>query len=70
LRGDIAKLDGLKRIFETAGERYGRVDVLVASAAHVELVPIEQVTPEHFDTTFNTNARGTLFTVQKALPLL
>jgi NAD(P)-dependent dehydrogenase (short-subunit alcohol dehydrogenase family) len=42
--------------------------VLVASAADMELVPIEQVTPEHFDETFNTNARATLFTVQQALP--
>lgn len=70
VRGDVTELDDLDRIFEAVGERYGRVDVLVANAAHVELVPIEQVTPEHFDKTFNTNARGTLFTVQKALPLL
>lgn len=70
MRGDITELDDLDRIFEAVGERYGRVDVLVANAAHVELVPIEQVTPEHFDKTFNTNARGTLFTVKKALPLL
>jgi NAD(P)-dependent dehydrogenase (short-subunit alcohol dehydrogenase family) len=70
VRGDVAELDDLDRIFEAVGERHGRLDVLVANAAHVELVPIEQVTPEHFDKTFNTNARGTLFTVQKALPLL
>jgi NAD(P)-dependent dehydrogenase (short-subunit alcohol dehydrogenase family) len=70
VRGDVAKLDDLDRIFQVVGERHGHVDVLVANAAHVELVPIEQVTPEHFDKTFNINARGTLFTVQKALPLL
>jgi len=34
------------------------------------MVPTAQVTPEHFDKTFNVNARGTFFTVQKALPLL
>jgi len=70
VRGDVAKLDDLDRIFQVVGGRHGHVDVLVANAAHVELVPIEQVTPEHFDETFNINARGTLFTVQKALPLL
>ena len=70
VQGDVAELDDLDRIFEVVGERHGHVDVLVANAAHVELVPIEQVTPEHFDKTFNTNARGTLFTVKKALPLL
>jgi NAD(P)-dependent dehydrogenase (short-subunit alcohol dehydrogenase family) len=70
VRGDVAKLEDLDRIFQVVGQRHGHVDVLVANAAHVELVPIEQVTPEHFDKTFNINARGTLFTVQKALPLL
>jgi NAD(P)-dependent dehydrogenase (short-subunit alcohol dehydrogenase family) len=70
VQGDISELDHLDRIFESVGERHGRVDVLVANAAYVDAVPIEQVTPEHFDKTFNTNARGTLFTVQKALPLL
>jgi NAD(P)-dependent dehydrogenase (short-subunit alcohol dehydrogenase family) len=70
VQGDVAELGDLDRIFETVGERHGRVDVLVANAAHVELVPIEQITPEHFDKTFNINARGTLFTVKKALPLL
>jgi len=70
VQGDVAELGDLDRIFEAVRQRHGHVDVLVANAAHVELVPIEQVTPEHFDKTFNTNARGTLFTVQKALPLL
>jgi NAD(P)-dependent dehydrogenase (short-subunit alcohol dehydrogenase family) len=44
--------------------------VVVASVAFVEQIPVEKITPEHFDKTFNLNARATLFTVQKALPLM
>src|SRR5207245_8296655 len=45
-------------------------DVVVANAGIVEIKPTPAVTPEHFDKTFNTNARGVWFTVQKALPVL
>jgi NAD(P)-dependent dehydrogenase (short-subunit alcohol dehydrogenase family) len=47
----------------------GRIDVLFASAGTGELAPIGEVTEEHFDKIFGLNVRGTLFTVQKALPL-
>ena len=48
----------------------GKIDVIFAGAAFVEKMVTAAVTPEHFDKTFNTNARGTYFTVQKALPYL
>ena len=48
----------------------GKIDVLFAGAAFVEKITTAAVTPEHFDKTFNTNARGTYFTVQRALPYL
>ena len=47
----------------------GRIDILFASAGQGELAKLEEVTEEHFDKTFDLNVRGTLFTVQKALPL-
>ena len=47
----------------------GRVDILFASAGAGELGPIGSITEEQFDRTFGLNVRGTLFTVQKALPL-
>jgi len=47
-----------------------RIDVLFASAGYGEYAPIGEVTEEHFDKTFDLNVRGTLFTVQKALPLV
>src|ERR1700759_3538884 len=70
VRGDAANLDDLDRLFETVKEEKGRIDVLYASAGTGEAVPLGEITVEHFDSTFGLNARGTLFTVQKALPLL
>ncbi|MEH1163954.1 glucose 1-dehydrogenase [Micromonospora sp. CPCC 205539] len=67
--GDIADLDDLDRLYATIREEKGRLDILVANAGTVEVRPTAQADPEHFDKIFNTNARGTYFTVQKALPL-
>jgi len=70
VRGDVANLDDLDRLFATVKDVKGRVDVLFANAGGGELVPFGSVTEEHFDKTFNSNVKGTLFTVQKALPLV
>ena len=48
----------------------GHIDVLVANAGGGEFAPLGQITEAHYDKTFATNVKGTLFTVQKALPLL
>ena len=69
VQGDSASLDDLDRLYETVKREKGRIDVLFASAGTGELAPIGEVTEEHFDRTFGLNVRGTLFTVQKALPL-
>ncbi|MFE9062916.1 SDR family NAD(P)-dependent oxidoreductase [Streptomyces violaceusniger] len=68
--GDISNLADLDRLYETIRSRGRGLDVLFANASVASLVPLEQVTEEHFDTLFGINVRGTLFTVQKALPLL
>ncbi|WP_328494396.1 SDR family oxidoreductase [Streptomyces sp. NBC_00414] len=68
--GDIANLADLDRLYETIRARGQGLDVLFANASVASLAPLEQVTEEHFDTLFGINVRGTLFTVQKALPLL
>ena len=70
VRGDVANLGDLDRLFAWVREQYGRVDVLFANAGIAPLVPSDAVTEEHFDTLFDTNVRGLFFTVQKALPLL
>jgi NAD(P)-dependent dehydrogenase (short-subunit alcohol dehydrogenase family) len=69
VQGDIAKPADLDNLYERVKEM-GRIDVLFANAGVGEFVPLESITEEHFDQTFNINVRGTLFTVQKALPLL
>ncbi|MDQ1409864.1 MAG: hypothetical protein QOJ41_1599 [Acidobacteriaceae bacterium] len=70
VQGDIAKLGDLDRLYETIAKVKGRIDIVFANAGVAEFVPFDSVTEEHFDKLFNINVRGTLFTVQKALPLL
>src|SRR6266567_2872086 len=59
VRGDAANLDDLDRLFDTVKREKGKG----------EAVPLGEITEQHFDATFGLNTRGTLFTVQKALPL-
>ena len=70
VQGDIAKPADLDRLYETISKTKGRLDIVFANAGVAEFIPFGTVTEEHFDKLFNTNVRGTLFTVQKALPLL
>src|SRR4030088_2010731 len=70
IQGDVAKLADLDRIYASVKEQKGRVDVLFANAGGGSLAPLGSITEEHFDQIFNTNVRGLLFTVQKALPLM
>src|ERR1700681_3325185 len=70
VQGDVAKLADLDRLYETVSKEKGRIDIVFANAGVGEFVPFTYVTEEHFDNLFNINVRGTLFTVQKALPLL
>ncbi|QEU92162.1 SDR family oxidoreductase [Streptomyces kanamyceticus] len=70
LVGDISDLADLDRLYEAIRDRGQGLDVLFANASVAEFGTLEQVTEEHFDALFGINARGTLFTVQKALPLL
>ena len=51
------------------GKNRGKIDVLFASAGFGEFAKLGEITEQHFDKTFDLNVRGTLFTVQKALPL-
>ncbi len=70
VRGDASNLADLDRLFDTVKREKGQIDVLYASAGMGEAAVLGEITEEHFDAAFNLNARGTLFTVQKALPLL
>ena len=71
VQGDAGQLADLDRLYATVKSAEGRIDVLFASAGVGELdKPLGTVTEDGFDKTFGVNVRGTLFTVQKALPLL
>jgi NAD(P)-dependent dehydrogenase (short-subunit alcohol dehydrogenase family) len=69
IQGDVAKLADLDRLYE-AVEKKGRIDVVFANAGVAEFAPMGKITEEHFDRLFDINVKGTLFTVQKALPLM
>jgi len=70
VQGDAANLADLDRLYDTVRREKGRIDILFVSAGFGEFATLDKVTEQHFDTTFDLNVRGTLFTVQKALPLL
>ncbi len=67
---DVSKLADLDRVFAMIQERAGRLDIVFANAGGGAFMPVDQVTEEHVDKYFGINVKGTLFTVQKALPLM
>jgi NAD(P)-dependent dehydrogenase (short-subunit alcohol dehydrogenase family) len=71
VQGDAGNLSDLDRLYETVKAKKDHIDILYASAGFGEFsIPLGAITEANFDNTFNVNVRGTLFTVQKALPLL
>jgi len=71
VQGDAGNLADLDRLFETIKKEKGHIDILFASAGIGELSkPLGSITEKGFDDTFDVNVRGTLFTVQKAIPLM
>ena len=65
--GDVAKPEDVDRAFDTAKERFGRVDVLVNFAGVVLFKPIEELTVEDFDFVMSVNVRGTFLTCRRAI---
>jgi NAD(P)-dependent dehydrogenase (short-subunit alcohol dehydrogenase family) len=70
IQGDIAKIQDIRKLYAAVREQKGKLDILFANAGIGEFAPFGQITEEHFDTQFSVNVRGTLFSVQEALPLL
>jgi NAD(P)-dependent dehydrogenase (short-subunit alcohol dehydrogenase family) len=67
---DVSKLTQLDSLYQAIHERYGRLDIIFANAGVAIPCPLEQMSEERFDTVFDTNVKGTYFTIQKALPYL
>ncbi|MFH9826424.1 SDR family oxidoreductase [Streptomyces bobili] len=70
VRSDVSNLADLDRLYAAVADQGRRIDVLFANAGGGSFASLEETTEQHFDTTFGSNVKGTLFTVQKALPLL
>jgi NAD(P)-dependent dehydrogenase (short-subunit alcohol dehydrogenase family) len=70
VQGDASDLDDLDRLYDTVKREKGSIDVVWAHAGNGEEAALGEITEEQFDRAFSLNARGTLFTVQKALPLI
>jgi NAD(P)-dependent dehydrogenase (short-subunit alcohol dehydrogenase family) len=70
VQGDVSNLGDLDRLFAQIKREKGTLDIVFANAGVAKYAPFGQITEEHYDSIFNTNVKGLLFTVQKALPLV
>jgi NAD(P)-dependent dehydrogenase (short-subunit alcohol dehydrogenase family) len=70
VQGDASELADLDRLYDTVKREKGSIDVLWASAGMGEPAVLGEITEAQFDRAFSLNARGTFFTVQRALPLM
>lgn len=70
VQADASNLADLDRLYEQIRAEAGRIDVLFANAGGGAMLPLGEITEEHYEDTFGRNVKGVLFTVQKALPLL
>jgi NAD(P)-dependent dehydrogenase (short-subunit alcohol dehydrogenase family) len=70
VQGDVSNLVDLDRLFAQIKREKGRLDIVFANGGVAQYAPLGEITEEHYDSIFNINVKGLLFTVQKALPLL
>ena len=67
VQADVSKQADIERLFSEAKKAFGRLDILVNNAGVYELAPLEEVTAELFDKTFNLNVLGLLLTTKEAV---
>jgi NAD(P)-dependent dehydrogenase (short-subunit alcohol dehydrogenase family) len=70
VRGDMANLADIGRLYDAVQQAHAQIDVVFANAGGGDLAPLGAISEEQYQRTFDTNVKGVLFTVQKALPLL
>jgi NAD(P)-dependent dehydrogenase (short-subunit alcohol dehydrogenase family) len=70
VQGDVSNLADLDRLFAQIRKEKGKLDIVFANAGVAKYAPLGTITEEFYDSIFNINVKGVLFTVQKALPLL
>lgn len=70
VRADMSMLSDIDKLYDAVRNRHDQIDVVVANAGGGEFAPLGAITESQYEQTFGTNVKGTIFTVQKALPLL
>jgi NAD(P)-dependent dehydrogenase (short-subunit alcohol dehydrogenase family) len=70
IQGDVSRLGDIDKVYQTIREQKGKLDILFANAGIGEFAPLGRIEEQHFDKQFDVNVKGTLFTVQGALPLM
>ena len=65
IRGDVSQLADLDRLFDQIKRDKGRLDVLFANAGIAKYAPLGKITEDLYDSIFDVNVKGVLFTVQK-----
>ena len=70
VRGDVANVGDLERLYAQIRDEKGRLDILFANAGIAKYAALGNITEELYDLIFNVNVKGVLFTVQKALPMM
>ena len=70
VQGDVANLGDLDRLFAQIKREKGKLDIVFANAGVARYAPLGSITEEFYDSIFDINVKGVLFTVQKALPLM
>ncbi|MGE8125887.1 SDR family NAD(P)-dependent oxidoreductase [Methylobacterium sp. NPDC080182] len=70
VRGDMANLADIDRLYDAVQQKHAQIDVVFANAGGGSFAPLGAITEAHYQSIFDTNVKGVLFTVQKALPLL
>jgi NAD(P)-dependent dehydrogenase (short-subunit alcohol dehydrogenase family) len=70
VRGDVGNPADMDNLYARIGSEHGRVDVVYANAGVSESASIDDIRDDHFDRVFTINVKGTVYTVQKALPLM
>jgi NAD(P)-dependent dehydrogenase (short-subunit alcohol dehydrogenase family) len=70
VQGDVANLGDLDRLFAQIQREKGTLDIVFANAGVARYARLGTISEEFYDSIFDINVKGLLFTVQKALPLL
>jgi len=70
IKGSVSDEADLDRLYVAVKAERGTLDIVFANAGAGSPLSLGAITAEHIDETFDTNVKGTIFTVQKALPLM